>query len=255
MWRLIQTWFQNDVFKTRGGRGEFKHMFYAQAVRSLLIWWVLNPIFLQSRFSECGTNSGQFALCEYALGWIPLSSPSGCGLFPEGLEALSWPKSPRVFQVEGSHSSVPRGDMWNPPLTCPVCNIHVPTASRPRHRGLAWLQIQRTFGWVLRPPEVHADCQPCPPLPWSGRASSWSPSSKQQWERLLARLLGAAMLSLHPHGGRHSSEETSVPGAGGCCSVRRSRGLPSTLGVLIRVYPPWGIDLRVWGRFSDLNRN
>ena len=133
--------------KIRGGRGEFKHMFYAQAVCSLLIWWVLNPIFFQFRFSEYGTNSGQLPLCEYALGWIPNSSPFGCGVFPEGLGALSWPKSPRVFQVEGSHSSVPIGDMWNPPLTCSVCNIQVPTASRPRHRGLAWLQIQRAFGW------------------------------------------------------------------------------------------------------------
>lgn len=132
--------------KIWGGRGEFKHMFYAYTIHRLLIWWVLNPIFFQSRFSECGMNSSQFPFCEYALGWIPVSSPSGCGVFPEELGALSWPESPRVLQVEGSHSSVPRGDMGKPPLrtdSCPVCNIHVPTASRPRHRGLAWPQIQR----------------------------------------------------------------------------------------------------------------
>lgn len=67
-------------------------MFYAYTIHRLLIWRVLNPIFFQSRFSECGTNSSQFPFCEYALGWIPVSSPSGCGSSPRSWEPSADPR-------------------------------------------------------------------------------------------------------------------------------------------------------------------
>ena len=154
-------------------------MCYAHTVRSLLIWWVLNPVFFQSWFSECGIKSRRFPSCEFVLGCVPVGSPSGCGGFPEGPGALSWPESPQVLQVEGNHYSVPRGDLWRPPLTCPVCNIYVPTASGPR--TVVWLhpRSREPLTGVLQPPGVRADGQPCPPLPLRGRASSWSPSSRQ----------------------------------------------------------------------------